>query len=140
VAIEKGELLLAVRGVVGRVRSMVMRRARPCSRLRWRAMTQSASASLMRNSSWRSGAFSKTRQRGLRGQILTVNGIAAHQQLVHRIACQTCGVVGVFISKAMPITRCVSSSSISCKILPGCRSSRRQAATRKSDPASGRPP
>jgi hypothetical protein len=30
--------------------------------------------------------------------------------------------------KAMPITRCVSSSSISCKILPGCRSSCRQAA------------
>src|SRR5438445_2002738 len=38
---------------------MVMRRARPCRRLRCRAMTQSANASVMRNSSLRSGAFSK---------------------------------------------------------------------------------
>src|SRR5713101_5829297 len=38
---------------------MVMRRAQPCSRFRWRSMTQSARASPMRNSSLRSGAFSK---------------------------------------------------------------------------------
>jgi hypothetical protein len=37
----------------------------------------------------------------------------------------------------MPITRCVSSSSISCKILPDCRSSFRQAANRTLDPTFG---
>jgi len=59
VAIEKGESVAgrALGSSVGS-RSMVMRRARPCSRLRWRAMTQSASAfAHCANSSWRSGHF-----------------------------------------------------------------------------------
>jgi len=75
----------------------------------------------------------KTRQRGLRGQILTVNGIAAHQQLVHRIACQTCASLASSYPKAMPITRCVSSSPFRARSCPVAAPRADRQPTRKSD-------
>jgi len=107
---------------------MVMRRARPCSRLRWRAMTQSASASLMRNSSWRSGAFSKRDNVGCEARSSPSMGSRPTNNLCTGSHARRAASLASSYPKAMPITRCVSSSSISCKILPGCRSSRRQAA------------
>jgi len=41
----------------------------------------------------------KTRQSRLRSQVLAVYGIPTDQQLVDRIRCQPCRIVGVFISQ-----------------------------------------
>jgi hypothetical protein len=41
----------------------------------------------------------KARQSRLRSQILAVHGIPTDQQLVDRIGCQPCRIVGVFISQ-----------------------------------------
>jgi len=59
VAIEKGELLLAVRGVVGGIQIDGDATSATMQTLAMSSITQSASASVMRKSSLRSGAFSK---------------------------------------------------------------------------------
>ena len=98
-------------------------------------MTQSASASLMRNSSWRSGAFSKRDNVGCEARSSPSMGSRPTNNLCTGSHARRAASLASSYPKAMPITRCVSSSSISCKILPGCRSSRRQAANAEVRPS-----
>jgi len=97
-------------------------------RLRCRAMTQSANASVMRNSSFRSGAFSKRERVGCKPG-------PRRRRDPDRPA--TCGIgsdasraasLASSYPKAMAMTRCVINSRNSCCTLPGCRSSLRPAA------------
>jgi len=97
VAIEKGELLLAVRGVVGRVQidgDAAGAAMQPFAMARDDAVRQRL-AQCATSSCYRS--ISKPRQRAARPDPHR-QWIAGHHNLCTGIACQTCGVVGVFIS------------------------------------------
>ena len=98
-AIEKGELLLAVRGVVGGIQID----GDPTG-----ATMQTLAMSFNDAVRQRFGhaqqflairSIFKARQGRLRSQILAVDGIPTDQQLVDRIGRQPCRIVGVFISQ-----------------------------------------
>ncbi len=98
-AIEKGELLLAVRGVVGGIQidgdatgPTMQTLTMACNdtvRQRFRHAQQFLTIR----------SIFKARQGRLRSQILAGDGISTDQQLVDRIRCQPCRIVGVFISQ-----------------------------------------
>ena len=99
VAIEKGELLLAVRGVVGGIHidgdptgatmQTLTMAFNDTVRQRFRHAQQFLAIR----------SIFKTRQSRLRSQVLAGDGIPTDQQLVDRIARQPCRIVGVFISQ-----------------------------------------
>jgi hypothetical protein len=97
VAIEKSELLLAVRGVIGGIQidgdatgatiQTLTMAFNDAVRQRFRHAQQFLTIR----------SIFKAREGRLRSQILAIDGIPTDQQLVDRIRCQPCRIVGIFI-------------------------------------------
>lgn len=98
VPVEEGELLRAVRRVVGRIelqRDALDTRTQPAAMARDHGVGERASHA---HQGLGPKGILKARERRLRGQRLAADRIALEQQLVHRIGTETGGIVAVLVA------------------------------------------
>ena len=133
-AIEKRELLRAVGGVLGGIQ---IDSDAPSATMQALAMSfndRSASASVMRNSSLRSGAFSKRDRVGCEARSSPAIGSRPTSSLWIGSQANRAASLASSYPNAMAMTRCVINSCNSCCTLPACRLSLRQPANAEVSP------